>query len=73
MIEYPQNGDICLHTEQNINVLYNPSMPLTTATLDSIGAPWDDTFWAGMMGMAFLLPACLGCFGSRFIYFKPDR
>lgn len=73
MIEYPQNGDICLHTAQNINVLYDPSMPLPTATVDSIGALWGNTFWASLMGVVFVLPACLGRFGSRFIYFKPGR
>jgi hypothetical protein len=54
-IEYPQNGSICLHPGQKVRVLYDPSMPLPTASADSAGALWFSTFVTGAMGVRFLL------------------
>lgn len=50
-VEYPQNGEICLHPGQHVKVLYDPSMPSVTATVDSMGALW---FPAAIMGVAGL-------------------
>lgn len=72
-IDYGQNGDVCLHAGQAVNVLYEPSSPRQTATVDSTGALWGSTFWTGGMGIVFLL-ATLGVgLGSRFVYIKPGR
>ena len=72
-VDYPQNGEVCLHAGQVIPVLYEPSLPKLTATIDSVGALWGVTFWTGGMGLAFLAAAISTRFGSRFVYLKPGR
>ncbi|BDU21729.1 DUF3592 domain-containing protein [Dyella sp. GSA-30] len=72
-VDYPQNGAVCLQAGQEVQVLYDPSLPKLTATVDSFGALWGATFWAGGLGIAFLAGAIFMRAGSRFIYLKPGR
>jgi hypothetical protein len=72
-VDYPQNGQVCLQAGQQIHVLYAPSSPKLTATVDSVGALWGVTFWAGGLGIAFLAGAISIRRGSRFIYLKSGR
>lgn len=72
-VDYPQNGEVCLQVGQEIHVLYDPSSPKLTATVDSVGALWGVTFWAGGLGIAFLAGAISIRRGSRFIYLKSGR
>ena len=72
-IDYLQNGAVCLQAGQEIHVLYDPSLPKLTATVDSVGALWGATFWAGGLGIAFLAGAISMRFGSRFVYLKAGR
>lgn len=72
-IDYPQNGDICLHTGQQVPVLYDPSMPRMTATVDSAGALWGVTFWVGVVGLIFFVGSILTLSGSRFVVIRQGR
>lgn len=68
-VDYPQNGEVCLHPGQKVNVLYDPSMPRGAAGIDTFGALWFFPGFPGLFAVIFLVAAT----GSRLIEFRHGR